>query len=251
MAGRALARTASGLYRSDNHGASWTPLAFAGQNVGALAVDGATIWAAVGLVLQRSNDSGANWAPAAALPLPATALAARPAGGVYAGLANGWGPCAPGGMYRVTDGGEVSPLGLVAHPIHAIRVQANGDVFASAGDACSYYMSCAGTCNSPGYPECGVSGVYRSIDAGASWTRVTTQDGIPGKIVLRADGALCTAATGSWNTAGFPPASGSKAATARSSSWCASAPRPTDVHIRGGQRPRPRGAISWARELLP
>ena len=193
-----FAATGAGLYRSADRGRTWTLLGLPQAAIEAVEVAAnGTVWAAVASGLYHSGDAGATWAQVAALPLPATALAAHPEGGAYVGLASlGYPTCQWGGLYRAHENGELSLLGFATQRVNDILVGDDASTTISVDTSCHYAMSCPG-CGFPGVPSCAAQGIYQSADGGATWSqRQLSTESIPRELVLRHDGTLFTVTVG-------------------------------------------------------
>ncbi|MCM3875423.1 MAG: glycoside hydrolase [Thermoanaerobaculia bacterium] len=203
--GSVLAATpgeASGLYRSTNGGATWTPADpafFANRDVSVLASMGPKVFAGGTQFLYSSTDGGATWSGVYYRPgnvFPASIAAAN--GYFYAGLSVGT------SLYRTSDifaGWEVvSPSVPAGVAVRKLAVSGSNVVIANGA---TLYKSTGGAPYAPGgrlFPTgkfevsrllfagstlwaaaggaAGAQyGLFRSSDVGATWTR--SQTGIP------------------------------------------------------------------------
>ena len=152
--------TGAGIFRSQDAGANWTP-ASSGLSAGTVLSFGVAgsgvVYAGTDAGVFRSSNFGATWASkSAGLPnMNVQALAVHPStpNTVYAGT--------PGGVFRTTDGGTTwsqSSQGL-----------ANIGVLTLLVDPVSSGILYAGTFSTLTTGTLAGFGVYRSVDAGATW----------------------------------------------------------------------------------
>jgi photosystem II stability/assembly factor-like uncharacterized protein len=146
------------LFKSTDHGASWSPLGTGGFFVTALAADPADpdiLYAGSHTGVFRSADGGSTWT-AASGGLPAgvdvTALAVPAPGTVYAALTGG------AKVFRSTDGGghwQRVSRGIASASLTAFAAGLNPAVL--------YVAANAGTS--------GTGSLFRTMDGGAHWQR--------------------------------------------------------------------------------
>lgn len=189
-----FAGTEVGVYRSENGGANWTASGLTDENVNEIISAGGALYAATDSGVFRSTDGGATWAPrSTGLPVESginyypifavtsfgNALLAGTIEGVFRSTDSGatWTPSSTGlpvtfngsfssvyrlgtgggalfcgtdnGVYRTTNGTTWSPVGLSDQSIFSIT--GNDDVVL------------VGT----------YSSIFRSVDSGATWSKVT------------------------------------------------------------------------------
>jgi len=207
-----IATGAGGLWKTENHGTSWTPL-FDDQptsSIGDVTIDQGNpnlVWVGTGEPQNRqsspwgngvykSTDGGTTWAH---MGLEATKhigrvlIHPRDPDIVYvAAVGDLWGPNPERGVYKTTDGGETWDLVLyIDEHTGAIDLAMDpsdpGTLFAAM-----YQRRRTGFGFNGGGPG---SGLYRTVDGGDSWVELT--DGLPegdkGRIgidVFREDGNL-------------------------------------------------------------
>ena len=181
-----------GLWRTRNAGRTWAPLFDHGpaSSIGALAVapsDSQTLYigtgqpeprydVAAGLGVYKSTDGGATWASAGLQStryIGKILVDAHDANTVLVGAqGHVFGPSPDRGVYRTTDGGktwaQTLKLGAWTGVVDLARDPAEpGTVFAAAWEARQYPWQSYFT------PVSGAgSGVYKSTDGGATWTRL-------------------------------------------------------------------------------
>ena len=181
-----------GLWRTRNAGRTWAPLFDHGpaSSIGALAVapsDPQTLYigtgqpeprydVAAGLGVYKSTDGGATWASAGLQStryIGKILVDAHDANTVLVGAqGHVFGPSPDRGVYRTTDGGktwaQTLKLGAWTGVVDLARDPAEpGTVFAAAWEARQYPWQSYFT------PVSGAgSGVYKSTDGGATWTRL-------------------------------------------------------------------------------
>ncbi len=143
----------SGVYKSVNGGNTWSLVnnGLTAAGVAALVIDPvtpATLYAGSANGIFKTTNGGSSWSRSdSGLVFPTiTALAVDPSNPttVYAG----------GGFYKSTDGGaswSVSQTGLSGHISHIRIVPANTSIIYATGD----------------------SGAFKSIDAGADWSKLS------------------------------------------------------------------------------
>jgi photosystem II stability/assembly factor-like uncharacterized protein len=146
------------LFRSTDHGASWSPLGTGGFFVTALAADPAdpnVLYAGSLTGVFRSADGGSTWTAASGgLPAGAavTALLAPAPGTVYAAFTRG------AKVFRSTDGGshwQRVSRGIASASLTAFAAGATPAVLYVAADAVT----------------AGTGSLFRTLDGGAHWQR--------------------------------------------------------------------------------
>ncbi|MEY9963480.1 hypothetical protein ABIA33_001513 [Streptacidiphilus sp. MAP12-16] len=188
-----------GAYSTDG-GSTWSPFTgvpvpgAAGGTV-AVSADGATVvWAPAGQSPYRSTDKGATWSAVAGLPTDVLVAADRSTAGVFYSLSNGT-------LYASTDGGRsftARTTGLGGGQLKAVPgiagelwIATGSGLLHSANGGTSFAKTAADAVQSAigiGFGKAapgtsyqalyltgtvsGVTGVFRSIDAGATWTRI-------------------------------------------------------------------------------
>ena len=162
-AGRLYAARATGLYGSDDNGASWqlVPVADVANYVAtAVATSGNTVFAGTHGAIMRSEDDGQSWSLIGlAKPAPlVTALALSPtfdaAGVAVAGTAED-------GVFVTGDGGLTWVpwnYGLIDLDVHAVAISPN-----FSGDQTIFAAT--------------ETGLYRSANGGRSWQRLVLSTG--------------------------------------------------------------------------
>jgi photosystem II stability/assembly factor-like uncharacterized protein len=145
------------LFKSTDHGATWSPLSVPGSFLTALAadpVDPDSLYAASILAgVLRSRDGGATWTAAGSrLPASVTALVAPAPGTVYAALTKG------AKVFHTTDGGshwQRVSRGITSSSLTAFAAGPNPAVLYVAADA----------------GASGTGSLFRTMDGGAHWQR--------------------------------------------------------------------------------
>ncbi|HUW08146.1 MAG TPA: hypothetical protein VM537_00370, partial [Anaerolineae bacterium] len=147
------------ILRSDDGGQSWRTLATGPwDEIRALAIHPQRpdhLLAATSVAVVQSRDGGETWTevPLDDHPVQALAFDLEDVDTLYAGLYSG-------GVYASDDGGVTwTPRGLQSLNINDLTVAGAGDLFAATS----------------GYPE-EQGGLYRSIDHGQSWERLTSAE---------------------------------------------------------------------------
>jgi photosystem II stability/assembly factor-like uncharacterized protein len=189
-----VASATGGLWRSTNHGTTWTPI-FEGQPTATFGViamapsNPSVLWAGTGEQnnrqssswgdgVYRSTDSGKTWAH---VGLEDSRAIGRivvdpkdPAVAYVAALGNLWAPSEMRGVFKTTDAGHTWT--------HALRI----DTYTGAVDlvmdphdshvlyAAAYARLRQPCCFNGGGPG---GGIYKSTDAGATWHKLT--NGLP------------------------------------------------------------------------
>ena len=211
----------SGVYRSTNNGATWTPgdpLQFANRDISVLASTGSQVFAGGTQSLNYSEDCGATWFGAYNRPGNSYPLCMTAADGYfYAGLPTGTSLYRTNNMYM---GWEVvsppTPAGLGVRNLAVAGsniVIANGSIlYKSTGgtpyvaggrlfptgtfEVSKFLFSGNNLWAAAGGAAGGQYGLFRSSDVGATWTR--SQSGIPESepvFDISASGARLFAAT--------------------------------------------------------
>ncbi|MEY9841121.1 RICIN domain-containing protein [Streptacidiphilus sp. EB103A] len=188
-----------GAYSSDG-GSTWAPftgipVTGAGGGTVAVSADGTTVvWTPSGQSPYRSTDKGASWSAVAGLPADALVTADRSTAGVFYSLSGGT-------LYASTDSGRsftARATGLGSGQLKAVPGIA-GDLWIAVGSGllhstnggASFAKAAADAVQSAigiGFGKAapgasyqalyltgtvsGVTGVFRSTDAGATWTRI-------------------------------------------------------------------------------
>lgn len=176
-----------GVIRSNDGGATWTPIGASGVDFHAMAVspaDPARIWGSWRGQMMRSDDGGAQWAPVGALA--AAALAGHPSDRdiVYAST---------GKALQRSDDGGVTWTAQSADPVIGLAVDPNapttlyggikGGALRSTDGGRTWERTTlvAGTvayfathATAPGlvYAASYERGIYQSADSGATWTTI-------------------------------------------------------------------------------
>jgi photosystem II stability/assembly factor-like uncharacterized protein len=246
-----VASASGGLWKTDNRGATWTPLLERQAAIGAVAVapsDANVVWVGTGEANPRnsvcwgdgvyvSRDAGKSWSHAGlsdTMHIGRIAVhSSDPKVAYVAALGHLWGPNQERGLFKTSDGGktwqhilaDAGCIDVVLDPkepetVYAATWQVRRDAFAGGNP---------GVQTGPG------SGLHRSDDGGKTWTRLTK--GLPqrplgrcGLAVFRKDPRIIytvvqTDRTVSDNV-GQPPRAGSDSAiggvfrsTDRGQSW--------------------------------
>ncbi len=209
----------NGVYKSTDGGGTWTHVGLeATQHIGKIAVDprnpDIVFVAAIGSLyaanpergVYRSRDGGRTWERVLARgdEVGAVEVVIDPTNSrvVYAGLWNTrrppWFTYAPtngpgGGIYKSTDGGEhwtqltaglpkegIGRTGIAVAPSHPRRVYAVVDCLVPEASAGVPAAPAPGGRGGPQAPP-GQGGVFRSDDAGATWTRVSSDPALWGR----------------------------------------------------------------------
>ncbi len=184
-----VASATGGLWKSVNHGTTWTPV-FDGQPTGTFGVvaiapsDASIVWAGTGEQnnrqssswgdgVFRSTDGGATWTH---VGLEATRAIGRivvdpkdPAVAWVAALGNLWKPSAERGVFKTTDGGRTWKKSLFVDTLTGVV-----DLVMDPDDpgtlyAAAYQRLRTPCCFNGGGPG---SGIYRTRDGGATWTKL-------------------------------------------------------------------------------
>ncbi len=184
-----IASATGGLWRSTNHGTTWTPI-FDHQTTstfGVIAIapsDSNVLWAGTGEQnnrqssswgdgVYRSTDAGASWTH---LGLDSTraigriVVDPRDANVAYvAALGNLWKPSPERGVYKTTDGGRTWTTSLFIDTLTGAV-----DMVMDPGDpntlyAAMYQRLRTPCCFNGGGPG---SGIYRTTDGGATWQKL-------------------------------------------------------------------------------
>lgn len=166
-----------GIWKSTNHGATWTQLASTNNNsvfyyTYKIVVDAnGWIYAATGLGLRRSKDGGATWA--------AVAFAGNRVGDVDVNPVSGavYLTCSPattgGGIYRSPSGdaGTFTDLKApVGSGLPNVNTTTRAEVaLAPSNPSQMYALFCSSGGGTPALPGNTLYGVYRSLDGGTTW----------------------------------------------------------------------------------
>jgi photosystem II stability/assembly factor-like uncharacterized protein len=194
---RGFAGTSGGVFMTLDRGETWTRATDVPQvSVDALATGSAgTVYAGAKRELWRSNDGGVTWSLLSGLPNDITAIIARPEGGLYVGVAPGYGPGAePGGMYVVDPAGVPFHAGLPWQGVAALLIH-QGDVYVAGTGVCGEFV-------------CWGPGVYRSVDGGAQWDLIGAGLTPVTSIAVGQDGALYASTSSLFTDIGGYPAAG-------------------------------------------
>lgn len=189
-----LATASGGLWKTENHGTSWTPL-FDDQptsSIGAVAIDQSNpnlIWVGTGEPQNRQSspwgngvyksvDGGATWAHMGleeSKHVGRVLIHPRDPQTVYvAAVGDLWGPNPERGVYRTTDGGETWDLVLFIDEHTGAIDLAMDPMDPSTLFAAMYQRRRTGYGFNGGGPG---SGLYRTMDGGESWVELT--EGLP------------------------------------------------------------------------
>ncbi|MDX1396637.1 MAG: glycosyl hydrolase [Gemmatimonadota bacterium] len=189
-----LGTATGGLWKTENHGTSWTPL-FDDQptsSIGAVAIDQANpnlVWVGTGEPQNRqsspwgngvykSTDGGKTWSH---MGLDATRHIGRvlinprnPDVVWVAAVGDLWGPNPERGVYKTTDGGATWDLVLYIDEDTGAIELAMDPADPNTVFAAMYQRRRTGWGFNGGGPG---SGLYRTLDGGANWTELT--EGLP------------------------------------------------------------------------
>ncbi len=184
-----VAAATGGIWKSTNHGTTWTPIFDheATSAFGVIAIapsDPNVLWAGTGEQnnrqssswgdgVYRSTDAGASWTH---VGLDGTRAIGRivvdprdPAVAYVAALGNLWAPSSERGVYKTTDGGRTWTKSLFVDTLTGAV-----DLVMDPGDphtlyAAMYQRLRTPCCFNGGGPG---SGIYRTTDGGATWRKL-------------------------------------------------------------------------------
>jgi photosystem II stability/assembly factor-like uncharacterized protein len=194
--GPGFAGTGRGVFRTRDEGDTWIWTDVPVVPISAVAVGGERrVYAGGDEGIWISRDGGDTWNRFATVPHTVTALVERPDGALYAGAAPEYGSPDPGGVYLVDANGNATVTALRGLDITDFVVRGD-EVFASSLGAV------------PDGLHCCCPGVFRSGDAGATWSLVASGSASVGALVSMADGRLMAATFPLCNDIGSLPSHG-------------------------------------------